>query len=211
MSKKIGLVVFWIGALYMLGVGFLLSWWYVPAIKEVGFNNLSYPGALSLFWAVSAPLGAVLVAVGASLYARIGRRRICFLAAGSVVVFVLPAVFSPSEPIPALFGIDGGLIMVFFLGLLWNWAKSRSALSAAGRSGSDLQMAGYIFFLMAAWWLCGLLGAPTFALRPDLMEKHGTLSGMAPMASLISILLVLGWAFSFFGQRMAHRSKIEGT
>lgn len=206
-SQKIGLLVFWIGALYMLAVGFLLSWWYVPAIKEVGFNNLSFPGVLSFFWSVSAPLGAVLVALGASLYAQIEPRRLWLLVAGSVIVFTLPVVFAPGEPIPALFGIDGGLIMMFFLGLCWNWAKSRAALSEPEKSASDLQMVGYIFFLMAAWWLCGLLGAPTFTLRPALMEQFGTQSGAAALGSLISILLMLGWAFTFFGQRMALRGK----
>jgi hypothetical protein len=72
-------------------------------------------------------------------------------------------------------------------------------------------MVGYVLFLMAAWWLCGLLGAPTFALRPALMGKYNTLPGAASMGSLISILLVLGWAFSFFGQRMSLRARIEGT
>ena len=78
MSQKIGLAVFWIGALYMLVVGFLLSWWYVPAIKEVGFDSLCFPGAMTLFWSISAPLGAVLVAIGASLYASVERHRIWF-------------------------------------------------------------------------------------------------------------------------------------
>lgn len=182
-------------------------WSYVPAIREVGFNNLPFPGALSFFWSVSAPLGAVLVAIGASLYAQIEPRRLWLLVAGSVIVFALPVVFAPGEPIPALFGLDGGLIMVFFLGLCWNWARSRSTLSASEKSASDLQMVGYIFFLMAAWWLCGLLGAPIFTLRPALMEKFGTQSGAASMGSLISILLALGWAFIFFGQRMALRGK----
>lgn len=209
--QKIGLVVFGIGALYMLLVGFLLSWWYVPAIKEVGFDNLPFHGTLTLFWSLSAPLGAVLVAIGAALYARVERTRILFLVIGSVIIFALPAIFAPGEPISALFGIDGGLIVLFFLGLFWNWARGRTALSKTQRLASDLQMVGYIFFLMAAWWLCGLLGAPTFTLRPALLEKYGTLTGAASMGSLISILLVLGWAFTFLGQRMALRAKINGA
>lgn len=200
-SKKIGLIVFVIGALYMVLMGFLLSWWYVPAIMEVGFNNLPFPGVLTLFWSLSAPLGAVLVAIGAALYAQVERTRILYLIVGSLLIFALPAFFAPKEPVSVLFGIDGGLIALFFIGLFWNWATQRSTLSGNQKTGSDLQMVGYIFFLMAAWWLCGLLGAPTFTLRPDLMEKYNTLSGAASMGSLISILLVLGWAFIFWGQR----------
>jgi hypothetical protein len=202
-SKMVGLIVFVIGTLYMVLMGFLLSWWYVPAIMEVGFNDLPFPGVLTLFWSLSAPLGAVIVAIGAALYAQVERIRILYLVVGSLLIFALPAFFAPQEPVSVLFGINGGLIVLFFLGLFWNWATRRSTLTGNQKTGSDLQMVGYIFFLMAAWWLCGLLGAPTFTLRPDLMEKYSTLPGAASMGSLISILLVLGWAFIFWGQRKA--------
>ena len=202
-SQKIGLIVFVIGALYMVLVGFILSWWYVPAIMDVGMNNLEFPGILTLFWSLSAPLGAVLVAIGAAIYAQVKRSRILLLVIGSVLVFSIPAFLAPQKPVSVLFGIDGGLIVMFFLGLFWNWARSRSSLSENQKTGSDIQMVGYIFFLMAAWWLCGLLGAPIFTLRPELMTKYNTVSGAASMGSLISILLVLGWAFIFWGQHKA--------
>ncbi|MFC1544951.1 hypothetical protein ACFL4X_02170 [Gemmatimonadota bacterium] len=205
--KRVGLVVFWVGSLYMVLVGFLMSWWYVPSIKEFGFNNLPFPGSLTFLWAISAPLGAILAAIGASLYAQIQPRRFWYLGLGSVAIFILPVIFVPSEPIPVLFGIDGGLIMIFFLGILWHWAKNRNALSISEKSALDLQMVGYVFFLMAAWWLCGLLGAPTFTLRPDLMDKYGTQSGAAPLGSLVSILLAIGWAFIFFGHRLSLQAK----
>ena len=35
-SQKIGWGVFLIGALYMLGLGWLYSWWVVPAANQVG-------------------------------------------------------------------------------------------------------------------------------------------------------------------------------
>ena len=71
MPQKIGLVLFWVGAVFMFVVGFLSSWWVVPAIMEAGYNNLSAPGGATLFWGISAPLGAMLAAIGAGMYARV--------------------------------------------------------------------------------------------------------------------------------------------
>jgi hypothetical protein len=207
MTSKIGLVVFGIGAALMAGMGFLSSWWFVPAIREVGFDNLAVPGAVAFLWGISAPLGAVLVAIGGALYAQAERRLTVPLIVGSLVVIALTAAWPIREPIPPLFGISGGLITLLFLGLLWNWAKSRPTLSGAERLGSDLGMVGHVFYLFAAWYLCGLLGAPTFTLRPELMEKYDTVSNAASLGSLIAVYLVLGWAFTFFGQRMALRAK----
>jgi hypothetical protein len=70
--QKIGWVVFGIGALYMLGMGWLYSWWMVPAANEIGPDAMS--GAVGFIWALSAPLGSVLVAVGAALIAQVERR-----------------------------------------------------------------------------------------------------------------------------------------
>jgi hypothetical protein len=211
MSQKIGLVLFWVGAVYMFGVGFLSSWWFVPAIREAGFSNLAAPGSVTFFWGISAPLGAMLVAIGAGVYARVGRRVTVVLVLGSVAVVALSAMWPVRTVVPALFGIDGGLITVFFLGLLWNWARSRRSLSSSERLGSDLSMVGHVFFLFAAWFLCGVLGAPIFTLRPELLEKYGMLSSAASMGSLVSVYFVLGWGFTFFGHRISLRARAQSA
>ena len=82
--QKIGWVVFGIGALYMLGMGWLYSWWVVPATREIGPENLS--GAVAFIWALSAPLGSVLVAVGASLIAQVEYRLFWLLIVGSFLL-----------------------------------------------------------------------------------------------------------------------------
>jgi hypothetical protein len=208
MSQKIGLAVFWVGAVFMFVVGFLSSWWFVPAIRDVGFNNLSVSGGVSLFWGISAPLGAMLAAIGAGLYAR---RVTIALVLGSVAVIALVAMWPVRSVMPALFGIDGGLITLFFLGLVWNWARSRGSLAGSQRLGSDLTMVGHVFFLFAMWFLCGLLGAPVFTLRPELLEEYGTASSAAGMGSLVSVFLVLGWGFMFFGQRVSLQARPQGS
>jgi hypothetical protein len=208
MTSKIGWVVFLIGALYMLGMGWLYSWWMVPATREIGPENLS--GAVAFIWALSAPLGSILVAIGAALIAQVERRLFWLLIVGSLFLTVWRVIGTTSQMLPALFGIGGGLITLFFLGSVWNWARMRPALSGPERTGSDLRMVGYVFYVIAAWDLCGLLGIGNFVLRPDLAQEFAIpLGSTINAASTILVLLVLGWAFTFFGQRMALRANRE--
>lgn len=195
----------------MLVLGFAASWWFVPAIRAVGMDRLAAPGAVTILWAVSAPLGALLVAIGGGLYARAKGRFIVLLIIGSLVLIAVTALWPVRRPVPALFGIDGGLITLFFLGLLWNWARARPGLSIQERRAADLSMGGHVCFVVAAWYLCGLLGAPTFALRPELMEEYGTVSSAAILGSMISVYLAIGWAFMYAGQRVGLRAKSEGA
>ena len=196
-SQKVGLIVFGIGVVFVLGVGWLYSWWMVPAIREYGFQNLPIPGIVSFIWGLSAPVGALIALAGAGMYAQVQLPRLIILVPGIFIVVFLTAILSPSSMLPALFGIDGGLIALLFVGILWQWCKKRPSLSVVDQTASDLRMAGYIFFLSASWYICGLLGAPAFTLRPDLMQKYETLPGAIQQGSMISILLVLGWALMF--------------
>jgi hypothetical protein len=210
-SQKIGWVVFWIGAIYMLGMGWLYSWWMVPAANEIGPDAMS--GAVGFIWALSAPLGSVLVAVGAALMAQAERRLFWPLLIVGILIFVAWRVIGTTSQLwPPLFGIGGGLITLFFLGSVWNWARIRPALSGPEKTGSDLRMVGYVFYVVAAWDLCGLLGIASFVLRPELAQRFAIPhSSTINAASTILVLLVLGWAFTFFGQRMALRAKSESA
>jgi len=167
-SMKAGWVIFGFGALYMLLMGWLSSWWVVPTIRQAGLDGL--PGtAFFYFWQVAAPVGALLAAIGAAYIARVERSRKAVFIVGSLIV-VIWLVFSMGlfkQVIPPIFGIGGGLISLAFLGAAWDWAHSRPRLPSAARTGADLGMAGQVFYLIAAWYLCGLLGAPTFLLRPE--------------------------------------------
>ena len=202
-TQKIGWIVFGFGALYMAAVGWLASWRVVPAIREGGIENLSEP-AFFFIWTLSAPLGAILVAIGAALAARVAHR---FVIGGSVVLVASLALSTMviSEVLPPLFGVGGGLITLFFLGALWDWARTRPALPGSEKAGTDLRMVGHTFFVIAAWYLCGLLGAPTYALRPELAQEVGIPEAAPGLATAIMVYLVLGWAFTYFGGRVALR------
>lgn len=64
-----------------------------------------------------------------------------------------------------LYGIGGGIIIICFLISVWSWAKKRSTIEVGHRLTADLRIISYLFFLIAAWGLCGLLGSPLFGLR----------------------------------------------
>ena len=120
------------------------------------------------------------MAIGAALIAQVERRVLLLL----ILLIVLFAAWriagTTSQIVPALFGIGGGLITLFFIGSVWNWARIRPTLSGSDRTGSDLRMVGFVFFVVAAWDLCGLFGMSGFVLRPELASNFG-----APLGSII--------------------------
>jgi hypothetical protein len=208
-AAKAGWVILGLGALYMLSMGWLSSWWVVPTMRRAGLEGL--PGtAFFFFWQLAAPVGALLVAIGAAFVARVERPRKAVIIGVSLVVAIWLGVSMGAikQVIPPIFGIGGGLITLAFLGMLWDWARSRPALSGAAQTGADLGMAGHVFYLIAAWYLCGLLGAPTFLLRPDqamtIMPENIAIS----LGTTILLCMTLGGVLTFLGRRVAlrHRS-----
>lgn len=203
-SLKAGWVIFGIGALYMLLMGWLASWWVVPTIQQAGLESL--PGmAFFLLWQFAAPVGALLVAIGAAFAARVERSRKGIIIGGSlvVVVWLYISMGIVKQVVPPIFGIGGGLIALTFLGTAWDWARSRPRLSGATRTGADLGMAGFVFYLIAAWYLCGLLGAPTFLLRPEQAMTYIPENNAISLGTTILICMALGSVFTYLGRRVA--------
>jgi hypothetical protein len=205
-SRIVGWILFGMGALYMAGLGWLYSWWVVPATREIGPSYIESP--VGFIWALAVPLGSVLVLLGAALLANVERRVFTALGIGSIVFAAWRVVGTTSQMVPELFGIGGGLITLFFLGLVWSWVQTRPTVSGLEKTGADLRAVGYLFLVVAAWDLCGLLGIPTFLLRPEQAQQFAIPLGSARnMASTVLVLLVLGWAFTFFGQWTAARAR----
>jgi hypothetical protein len=206
-SQKIGWVIFTIGGVYMFGLGWLHSWWVVPAANQFGSD--AYSGLLGFLWALSIPLGAFIVAIGAALIARVERHVFWLLILLVVLFTVWQIAGTTKQMVPALFGIGGGLITLFFLGSTWQWAKTRPTLTGAGKTGSDLRMIGLIFFVEAAWNLCGIFGVGNFVLRPELAVKFSVpISSTINAASTVMVLLALGWGFTFFGQLKSRQAQV---
>ena len=207
-SLKAGWVIFGFGALYMLLMGWLSSWWIVPIIRQTGLEGL--PGTAFFFvWQLAAPVGALLVAIGAAFIARVERLPKAVIIGGSLVVaiWLVVSMGAIKQVIPPIFGLGGGLITLAFLGALWDWARSRPGLSSAARMGADLGMAGHVFYLIAAWYLCGLLGAPTFLLRPEQAMTILPANTAISLGTTILICMTLGSVFTFLSHRVALQVK----
>jgi len=89
---------------------------------------------------------------------------------------------------PPLFGIGGTLILLFFFGILWFWAKERMALKDSFKTAADFKLVGYVFLLLAAWFTCGQTSMPFL----KAFEAVPT-----PSPIYIMIYWVLGWLFLF--------------
>ena len=68
------------------------------------------------------------------------------------------------------------------------WTKKRDALEDNAKVIADLQLVGYVFFIIAMWFLCGALGRQFFP----------ALSSIKPSSPVqIIVYLTLGWFFIF--------------
>ena len=120
-TKKVGLILFWIAAVYVFVMGFVINWWVTPMYKytpaaEVNETVWAVGGPLFFVWAFAIPIGLTLAAVGMSLRAE-PRKSWSFVIVG---IFIILSVIFPQTLgyHIGLFGALGGLI-VFFLVMLW--------------------------------------------------------------------------------------------
>ena len=209
--QKIGTPILAAGAIILLGISWLFSWWYVRPYREMG------PGAVSpevlfggtrvfMLWASSAPLGAVLAVTGAGIAAGCRGIRLALTLIVSMLLVLWLALWS-FAPRPAVFGIGGGLITVCFLYSTVRWGRSRPHLVGKMVTATDLRMAGHLLFFIGAWGLCGLLGPPVFATQPQLMRQAQGTSAAADVAMQVLVCLALGWACIALGQHLERDSK----
>ncbi len=204
-TQKIGSGIFAIGVAYMFGLGWSYSWRMVPAANQ--FGRAAYSDLLGFIWGLSVPLGSFIVAIGAALMARAGRRVVGLLVLLLVLSVAWTMAGTADHVIPALFGVGGGLITVFFLGSTWQWARTRPTLTPAGKTGSDLRMISSIFFVVSAWQLCGIFGIGNYVLTPELAARFSVpIASTITSASGVMVLLVLGWGFNFLGQLVSRQA-----
>ena len=209
-TQRVGAVIAGVGAVYLVAVAWMSSWWYVPALLELerrAFTEHRPSDGTAFFiaWASSGVLGAIVVALGAAVYCAVGKLRLLLLGVGGTLLAVWLAFWSTSSHNAVVFGVGGGLILLCFLTSCLDWAETRHHRCGPTRTASDLRLAAYVSFFIAAWGLCGLLGAPTFALRPEFTALHRTASGGSNLAIKVLVCLVLGWGLTALAQRIERR------
>ena len=186
-----------IGLLLIVVLGWLASWPLVDQLRSAN-GGLVIDLPVVLLWSLSVPLGGILLIVGAAQVAGVGRAANALIACAAVLSLAwfvwLVAGPSPRAEVPAaLFGVAGGLIVVSFIGATWAWAKRRPSLVGRQRVAADLRLCGLAFHLFAAWYLCGLLGAPVFLLRPAVAATSFAGDRVVLLASTVVVCLAIGW------------------
>ena len=205
-KKNIGLIILLVGFILMITsviVGKIL----VPTIKDIGFiEYLKSNGSKSLImfnlFAVGFPLGAGLMLLGSVLYSRAGKATIAgyiLLIVFAALIMIFVSNMAGSKHSPVFFGIGGSVILLLFFFLAVSWGKTRHRLDFFAKRAGDYRMAGYLFFVIASWQICGLGGIPFFTLYPDKMELFRTLPYAISQTKLIMVLLIIAWGFTLLG------------
>jgi hypothetical protein len=157
-------------------------------------------GPLFWSWAFSVPAGAVIAGVGLLLFVNAKASHVCAFGVGMLVALSVIGLLRGGPHIPQVFGVVGGLILGCFLLILWLWAKKRTTLEGRAGTAADVQLAGYVFLIIAMWQACGLAG----------QRFYQALSSVDPMSPLSLILyLGLGWLFLLLSHYMDWRVRLE--
>jgi hypothetical protein len=198
-NRSIGLILYSIAIIYMILIGLLASFpvrsaYRFSTFEEVGETIWASTSPLFGLWATAIPIGAILAGAGLLIAVRAKRSHIWLFGLGIFGVLLID-ILSRWEILPEpghsplLFGIGGGMIMGFFLIILWYWAKKYTTLRDQERSAAELQLAGYVFLIIGMWYLCGELSRPYQ--RALLDQSLGS-----PVSTIV--YLALGWLFLLF-------------
>jgi|LGVE01.1.fsa_nt_gb hypothetical protein len=188
-KQKLGLTIFWIGIIYLLILAGLGGWG--ESLIVVKMSSIMGSPAFFL-WAFSVPIGLILSSIGILLYVQAKGSKIALFGIGMALVVFLTDILlrdfliARDAHYPVLFGMGGSLILIMFSGLIWFWAKKRNTFKNEAKIVADLELAGYGFFLIATWFICG-----AFAVL-----FNESMSSYTPRSPLnIMIYLALGWLF----------------
>jgi len=93
-AQKAGLMIFWIGIVCMVVMGFVASWWVNSAYRYLSLEQVSetiwvVESPLFGMWATAIPIGAILAGVGMLLYVRSKSPRIWLFGIGVFVVLLI--------------------------------------------------------------------------------------------------------------------------
>ncbi|KPK79204.1 MAG: hypothetical protein AMS25_13515 [Gemmatimonas sp. SM23_52] len=195
-KKNVGLIVLWIGIVYMALMGWLASWWFAATFRDLTLAEISETAwalnrPLFWLWAYSVPLGSILAGLGLLLRAGSKPSHLWYFGIGMVLALVLIQFLPTGTHHPPVFGVVGGLILAFFLLTVWFWAKNRAHLQGPAKRAADLRLAGYVWLIIAMWYLCGRLGA-------GYLSAFGELDLGSPVP--VILYLALGWLFLFLAQ-----------
>lgn len=195
-KQKIGLVLFWIAVVWAVFWGVIGSILLGSSFRNLTMDELNqtmwaYQGTWTMIWGLfGVPLAAIVAITGILLYSDARGLTVLKYGIGILLAVFIGMALTSIGHIPLLFGIGGTLILLFFIGILWLWAKEHMALKGASATAAVYKLAGYVFMLIAAWFICGIASIPFLK----------ALENEPPATPLhVMIFLVLGWLFLFLG------------
>lgn len=152
-----------------------------------------------LLWAFAFKLGIFFITIAALLRTNIERLKLTFFIVGGLLYISL--AYAPIPGPSLLFGTGGVLMTTFIVTIILRLSKIRDQNIETSTSNTDLRLAGYFFFAMATYTLCGLLGVRGSALNPEKMIEYGLQTDATSFAAHALIELVLGWLFVMLSYR----------
>ena len=195
-KQKVGKLLFWIAFIWailwgVIGSIFVSSDFKNLAMEELDQTMWAPDGTWFMIWGIfGVPLAALIAMIGILLHTGAKASIVWKYGIGVLLAIFIIMTTGFLNHIPLLFGIGGTLILMFFFGILWLWSKERDALKDTSTVAADLKLAGYVFILMASWFVCGI------ASQPFLKALENESSG-SPLH--VMIYMVLGWLFLFLG------------
>ena len=152
MNKK-GKIIFFIGVSIAVLAGIVIS--LDPGfICQIDADNLpntiwDYSAICFIIWAFSAPLGAIIAAIGILIYSNADKKTVLKFSLGMLGAYIFMSFANgPIPHVPILFGIGGSLILLFYFLILW---KNANKLE-----DNAFKLAGYTFLVIGFWFTCGL-------------------------------------------------------
>ncbi len=196
--QKVGLVLFWIGVAGLF-IFFISSWfsnsvWRVTTPETVIGTGWAPGEFLFLFASMSLLIGIGILIIGVLLYS--GKKGSLFWLWVLVPLIAFPLLmrWQPSQYIPAIYGIGGGIITFAYLGVLLAWVKTHTAYEGIAKTGKHIQLLGYSFLYITGISLCLYIGQPYL---PGLADQP------IPSGYSIVIAFSVGWVLLSVGHYLS--------
>jgi len=206
MKQKAGIVIFLFGVLWSIAWGLVVSISTTSAINTMTLEQLNESiwalgGSIMMLWGIGGvPLGTVIAGIGLLMYTNAKGLTTLFFALGVLLAIFLAMFSGGSELYPFLFGIGGTIILLSFFGILWFWAKKRKELEGREAKAANLSLVGFVFFLNASWFTCGMGGQMV-------SKAFEGFEASPPMH--IMIFFVLGWVFQLLSYCQLNKKPVS--
>ena len=202
-KQRVGMALFYVAVVWAIAWGVIGSIFASTAYRHLTMDELNQTmwavtGPWFMMWAIAGvPLGSLVALVGVLLHSGAKGSTVWKYGIGAFLALAFSMSIGLIGHYTPVFGVGGTLILLFFFGILSLWKKERMALKDS-TAAADLRLAGYVSFLIAAWFTCGIAGFP-FAKAFE-GEPPGT-----PLH--IMVLFVLGWLLMFLSHYKAQKQQ----